>query len=73
MKTFKRQGGGIFNDSDTSRGECQYGNYYDDVPVVDLSETKQKKSSNGNVLRVCLVVFGLVITIAVCITAMCLI
>lgn len=58
--------------ADESQGKNQYGNYYDDVPVADLSKSNRKKTNNGKTLYVCLVVFGLVISIAVCVTVMCL-
>ncbi len=48
----------------------KYDEYYDDVPVADLEQRNKKKVSTGAALRVGLVVFGLLISVAVCITVM---
>lgn len=55
------------------RATREYEDYYSDVPVVDAEERKRKKVSYGAALRIGLVVFGLLISVAVCITAMWLI
>lgn len=61
------------NKTEGARAAREYEDYYSDVPVVDAEERKRKKVSNGAALRIGLVVFGLLISVAVCITAMWLI
>lgn len=72
MKRSKARIVGITDTNDTSQDECQYASYYDDVPVADLSELKRKKNNTGKTLHICLIVFGLIISVAVCIAVMCL-
>lgn len=72
MKRSKTRSVGVSDPNDVSQSKCQYASYYDDVPVADLSDLKRKKNNNGKMMHICLIVFGLIISVAACIAIMCL-
>lgn len=57
---------------ETSQEQRKYDSYYDDVTVIDAKEVEKKKLGSGAALKIGLVVGGLVVVLAGCITVLCL-
>lgn len=57
---------------ETSQEKRKYDSYYDDVSVIDEKEVEKKKLGSGTALKIGLVVGGLVVALAACITVLCL-
>lgn len=57
------------SDDETKKqeGKNKYDNYYDDVEVIDKAEKSNRKTDSGIALKISLVIFGLLISIAVCV------
>lgn len=50
-----------------------YDSYYDDVEVEDKADKIRRKTDSGLALKISLIVFGLLTSIAVCVTVLCLV
>ena len=50
-----------------------YESYYDDVEVEDKADKIRRKTDSGLALKISLIVFGLLMSVAVCVTVLCLV
>lgn len=57
---------------ETSKEQRKYDSYYDDIIVIDAKEVEKKKLGSGVALKIGIVVGGLALALAVCITVLCL-
>lgn len=52
------------------KNKRNYNSYYDDVEVDDKADKIRRKTDSGLALKISLVVFGLLTSIAVCVTVL---
>lgn len=68
------QSGSIVGDVDSvQKINRSYDSYYDDVEVEDKADKIRRKTDSGLALKISLIVFGLLTSIAVCVTVLCLV
>jgi len=68
------QSGSIVGDADSvQKINRSYDSYYDDVEVEDKADKIRRKTDSGLALKISLIVFGLLTSVAVCVTVLCLV
>lgn len=68
------QSGSIVGDVDSvQKINRSYDSYYDDVEVEDKADKIRRKTDSGLALKISLIVFGLLTSVAVCVTVLCLV
>ncbi len=68
------QSGSIVGDVDgVQKINRSYDSYYDDVEVEDKADKIRRKTDSGLALKISLIVFGLLTSVAVCVTVLCLV
>lgn len=68
------QSGSIVDDLNSGQKiKRGYESYYDDVEVEDKADKIRRKTDSGLALKISLIVFGLLTSVAVCVTVLCLV
>lgn len=68
------QSGSIVDDLNSGQKiKRSYDSYYDDVEVEDKADKIRRKTDSGLALKISLIVFGLLTSVAVCVTVLCLV
>ncbi len=58
---------------ESAKDSRKYDDYYNDVEVIDKNKNSKRKTDSGVILKICLVAFGVIVSIATCITVLSLV